>query len=111
MQIVDMDVGRVVDGNFTAFVEVPSTGGIGMLIIALGVNKGACHVGRVVVGNRDHGSPTMLVWMTNSNYWMKPISTTAGMLRNRKYRHDTLQTIRVSKDYIPFLVGNGRAAP
>ena len=81
MQIVDMDVGRVVDGNFTAFVEVPSTGGIGMMIIVLGVNMGAFHVGRVVVGDRDHGGPTIMVWMTNSNYRMGPMSTGTGMPR------------------------------
>ena len=81
MQIVDMDVGRVADSNLTTGVEVPSTGGIGVMIIVMGVNVGALHVGWLVMGDRDHGGPTFMVWMTNSNYGMGPRSTGAGMPR------------------------------
>jgi len=85
LQIVDMNMGRVPGSDLTraamlVILEKAMTGGTGVLIIKMSVSVGPLH--RVVVGDRDHGDPTSMVRMTNSNYWMGPISTTAGMLRH-----------------------------
>ena len=83
MQIRDMHMGRVANSNLTAVVKRPMTGGLGMPVEIMRVSVGALHVLRVVVGDSDHGRPTFVVWMTNGNYWMGPMSTRTGMTRLR----------------------------
>ena len=89
LQIGDMNMSRIADSDLTraaltVIFEASMTMGTGVLIKKMSVRMGALH--RVVVGDRDHGSPTVMVRMTNSNYWMGPISSTTGMLglRNRE---------------------------
>ena len=83
LQIRDMHIGRVANSNLTAVIERPMTGGLGVPVKMTRVSVLALYVPRVVVGDRDHWRPTVMVWMANSNYWMGLMSTRTGMTRLR----------------------------
>ena len=51
MQIVDMNMRRVADSNFTVAVEPSMASGVNALVVILSVNMGSRHLGRVVMEN------------------------------------------------------------
>ena len=74
VEVVDVDVRRMLDSNVTARTERAMARSVGVRVIVLRIVRGA-HVRGVVVRHGGYGNPALAVWVAESNHGVVPCSS------------------------------------